>query len=50
MEHVEATGSALGKEMLDDWDNRRDKFVKVMPHDYKRVLMERAARESAEAA
>ena len=48
-EHVEMTGSSVGQEMLDDWDNRVGKFVKVFPHDYKRVLEERAAKE-AEAA
>lgn len=48
-EHVHYTGSSLGQEMLDNWDDRVGKFVKVMPHDYKRVLLERAARD-AEAA
>jgi glutamate synthase domain-containing protein 3 len=48
-EHVEMTGSSLGQEMLDNWDNRVGSFVKVMPLDYKRVLMERAA-ATAEAA
>ena len=42
-EHVAMTGSAVGKAMLDNWDAHVNKFVKVMPHDYKRVLMERAA-------
>jgi glutamate synthase (NADH) len=49
-EHVAATGSVLGKDFLDNWDQRVGKFVKVMPHDYKRVLMEREARKVAEAA
>lgn len=48
-EHVEVTGSGLGQEMLDNWDSRVDKFVKVMPEDYKRVLLERAGQQ-AEAA
>jgi len=43
-EHVAMTGSTVGKAMLDNWDAHVNKFVKVMPHDYKRVLMERAAR------
>jgi glutamate synthase domain-containing protein 3 len=43
-EHVAMTGSTVGKTMLDNWDSHVHKFVKVMPHDYKRVLMERAAR------
>jgi glutamate synthase domain-containing protein 3 len=48
-EHVETTGSHVGQDMLDNWDERVGKFVKVMPHDYKRVLMERQAK-AAEAA
>ena len=48
-EHVEATGSSVGQSMLDNWDSRVGSFVKVMPHDYKRVLEERAA-AAAEAA
>lgn len=48
-EHVEVTGSTVGQEMLDNWDQRVGQFVKVFPHDYKRVLLERAAR-AAEAA
>jgi glutamate synthase domain-containing protein 3 len=35
--------------MLDNWDDRVGKFVKVMPHDYKAILLERQAR-AAEAA
>ena len=48
-EHVDVTGSDVGQAMLDSWDERRGHFVKVMPHDYKRVLLEREAR-AAEAA
>jgi glutamate synthase (NADPH/NADH) len=46
-EHVEMTGSSLGQEMLDNWDGRVGKFVKVMPHDFKRVILERAAAAAA---
>jgi glutamate synthase domain-containing protein 3 len=51
-EHVEATGSTVGQRMLDNWDTRAVQFVKVMPHDYKRVLQEKAesAAKAAEAA
>jgi glutamate synthase domain-containing protein 3 len=42
-EHIEATGSSVGQEMLENWDETCKKFVKVFPHDYKRVLGERAA-------
>jgi len=48
-EHIDYTGSAVGKKMLENWDETASKFVKVMPHDYKRVLLERANAE-AEAA
>jgi glutamate synthase (ferredoxin) len=36
--HVEATGSAYGRRLLDEWTDVRDLFVKVMPRDFKRVL------------
>lgn len=42
-EHVEMTGSPVGQRMLMDWDKEYRHFVKVFPHDYKRVLEERAA-------
>jgi glutamate synthase domain-containing protein 3 len=50
-EHVAMTGSTVGKEMLDNWDSRVGQFVKVFPHDYKRVLLEReeAAKKAAAA-
>jgi glutamate synthase domain-containing protein 3 len=37
-EHVELTGSPRGKMLLDAWGEIITKFVKVFPHDYKRVL------------
>ncbi len=36
--HVALTGSALGQSILDDQEALRKKFVKVMPHDYRRAL------------
>jgi glutamate synthase (NADH) len=48
-EHTEMTGSHVGQEMLDNWDQTVSHFVKVMPHDYKAILMERQA-QAAEAA
>ena len=36
--HVELTGSQRGKKILDEWNTFKTKFVKVFPHDYKRVL------------
>jgi glutamate synthase (NADPH) large chain len=39
--HCESTGSAVGQWVLDNWPEVLRQFVKVMPIDYKRVLMER---------
>ena len=39
-EHVELTGSARGREILDDWAAASRQFVKIFPTDYKRVLAE----------
>lgn len=41
--HLENTESTVAKNILDNWDDIVPQFVKVMPTDYKRVLMERAA-------
>ena len=46
--HLEHTGSTVAKELLGDWVGAISKFVKVMPHDYKRAL-ETAAKEEANA-
>jgi glutamate synthase domain-containing protein 3 len=46
-EHVERTGSEVGQRVLDEWDALLPRFVKIFPTDYKRVLAERAAAESA---
>jgi len=40
-EHLEYTGSAVAKRVLDDWDRSLEHFVKVMPMDYKRVLQKK---------
>ena len=47
-EHYEQTGSANARRVLDDWDAMLPKFVKVMPYDYKRILMERAMAAAAD--
>lgn len=39
--HFLHTGSKVANEILQDWDNYKQHFVKVMPRDYKRVLEER---------
>jgi glutamate synthase (NADPH/NADH) large chain len=36
--HREETGSAVAGRLLADWEQALDRFVKVMPKDYKRVL------------
>jgi glutamate synthase domain-containing protein 3 len=36
--HVEATGSPRGTWVLDGWENMIGKFIKIFPHEYKRVL------------
>jgi len=36
--HVETTGSPRGKWVLENWLQMLPKFVKVFPHEYKRVL------------
>jgi glutamate synthase domain-containing protein 3 len=49
-EHVEMTGSSVGKRMLENWDHESKHFVKVFPHDFKRVLLEKAEAAKEEAA
>ena len=44
------TGSLLARWLLDDWDSALARFVKVMPRDYRRVLLEREAERQAEEA
>jgi glutamate synthase (NADPH/NADH) len=39
-EHVETTSSPVAQKMLSNWDAEVKHFVKVMPHDYARVLAE----------
>src|SRR5262249_11967488 len=45
------TGSARARAMLEDWDNALACFVKIMPKDYRRALLElKAEREAAQMA
>ena len=44
-EHAERTGSTVAAEVLDNWSKTLRQFVKVMPTDYKRVLLERKQAE-----
>jgi glutamate synthase (NADPH/NADH) large chain len=49
--HLLYTGSARARELLDDWDNALACFVKVMPLDFRRALLDlRAERQAAKAA
>jgi len=38
--HMHYTGSTRAKQIIDDWENYRSKFVKVMPVEYARALKE----------
>jgi glutamate synthase domain-containing protein 3 len=37
-DHVEATGSQIGQAVLSDWPHAAASFVKVYPHEYRRVM------------
>jgi glutamate synthase (NADPH/NADH) large chain len=43
--HAQLTGSARARTILDKWASYRGKFVKVMPHEYRRALKEMAAQK-----
>ena len=45
-EHAQRTGSLVARNVLASWEQRRERFVKVMPRDYRRVLEQR--REESE--
>ena len=38
--HLDYTESDVASFILEDWNNQREKFIKVIPTDYKRVLNE----------
>ncbi|HEY5389812.1 MAG TPA: glutamate synthase-related protein, partial [Solirubrobacteraceae bacterium] len=42
-EHLQRTGSEVAQRMLADWETSLERFVKVMPDDYRRVLDAQAA-------
>ena len=49
-EHVARTGSLVGRNVLASWDRvARDRFVKVMPRDYRRALEQQLELEAVEA-
>jgi glutamate synthase (NADPH/NADH) large chain len=43
--HLRYTGSARAKQILDNWNDYLPKFVKVMPTEYRRALLEMAAQQ-----
>ncbi|MCX9191148.1 glutamate synthase large subunit [Carbonactinospora thermoautotrophica] len=45
--HFEETGSTVAEALLADWESNVERFGKVMPKDYKRVLAVKAAAERA---
>ncbi len=45
--HQKQTESTVAADVLDRWHETLPQFVKVMPTDYKRVLMEKKAKQSA---
>jgi glutamate synthase domain-containing protein 3 len=44
--HVQLTGSAKARQVLDAWPQILKKFVKVFPREYRRVLTERAKKDT----
>ncbi|SFA80499.1 glutamate synthase large subunit [Algoriphagus aquimarinus] len=44
--HIKLTKSGLGTRFLEDWDKTKEKFIKVIPRDYKAVLEKRALEQS----
>ncbi|MBL0422320.1 glutamate synthase subunit alpha [Ramlibacter sp. AW1] len=47
--HHRWTGSKRARDLLDQWEESRQKFVKVFPNEYKRALVEMHEREVNEA-
>lgn len=47
-EHARVTGSSVAQKILKNWSKCRDHFVRVMPNDYRRVLIEQAREELME--
>ena len=46
--HSMYTNSPLAKRILEDWENQRGHFVKVMPTDYKKALQRLAEEKQIE--
>ncbi len=43
--HLKYTGSGIAQVILDNFDNEMKRFVKVMPHEYKRILEQKKLEE-----
>jgi glutamate synthase (NADPH/NADH) large chain len=48
--HLDATGSEVARDILANWTDCRERFVKVFPNEYRRALKEIAAGQLKEAA
>ena len=48
--HRHYTNSARAAKILENWDAYLPRFVKVMPVDYRRALLEMQQKQAAEAA
>ncbi|MEQ9460774.1 MAG: glutamate synthase large subunit [Phycisphaeraceae bacterium] len=46
--HIDHTGSTVAQRVLDDFDRLAPQFIKVMPIDYRRVLLARKAQARAQ--
>jgi glutamate synthase (NADPH/NADH) large chain len=46
--HMHYTGSRRAQALLEDWENARKKFVKIMPVEYRRALEEMAKHREAD--
>lgn len=44
-QHLALTGSTVAAKLIDQWETSLAEFVKVMPVDYKRVLLDRASHD-----
>jgi glutamate synthase (NADPH/NADH) large chain len=45
--HLLFTGSLRARALLDDWDNALTHFVKIVPRDYRRALLDLRAEQTA---
>jgi len=48
-EHFELTGSPRAKWILENWDTMLEKFIKIFPQEYRRVLRASAPPRQSEA-